>query len=82
MKWQHRLFTLINLLFTHQISLALEQNSSDAEKEAWFNDDAEFRIADVNEGKLNFLFDSKKALALKSENHIKDLTGKFKKWLG
>jgi len=78
MKWQHRLFALMSLLFSYQISFASEQNSSDAEKEAWFNDDAEFRIADVNEGKLNFLVDSKKALAHKSENHIKILPESLK----
>ena len=65
--------TLLGILMTYHAALASERLPTEAEKEAWFNDDAEFRIAEVNEGELTFLVNSAKASSHQSENQLKIL---------
>ena len=55
MKNRKRYALLITLLLSHSLLLADQAGPSQAEMEAWFNDDAEMRIDEVNEGALQFL---------------------------
>lgn len=69
---------LIVLFFTFLFQVnanASESTATQAEMEAWFNDDAEFRIADVNEGKLSFLpkLKNKSTHKAQANNQIKIL---------
>jgi len=74
MKW----IILLGILMFSRILFAATPVPTEAEKEAWFNDDAEFRIADVNEGELNLLPNSAKASLHKSENRINILSNSTK----
>ncbi len=46
---------ILAVLMFQSMVQASEAAPTQAEMEAWFNDDAEFRTADVNEGELTFL---------------------------
>jgi len=74
MMWLFHLIMLLGICCANQVTLAAEHIPTEAEKEAWFNDDAEFLIEAVNEGKLTFLGHSEKAALHRSVNHIKILS--------
>jgi len=75
MQKSNGLIVIFTALIFQSSIYASESTPTPAEMEAWFNDDTEFLIADVNEGKLSFLPDLKNKPTHKAQanNQIKIL---------
>jgi len=67
---------LVASMLFQALAVADGTSPSAEEMEAWFNDDAEFRIADVNEGELTFLPNLQEVVSHKAraKNKIKILS--------
>jgi len=55
MQKKYGLIIFLTALIFQSVCNASESAPTQAEMDAWFNDDAEFRVDEVNEGKLTFL---------------------------
>ncbi len=80
MKKKNSLIALFAVIIFQSSLYASESTPTQAEMDAWFNDDAEFRIAEVNEGELAFLPNLKNENTHKaqSKNKIKILPTSMK----